>query len=96
MRLGRAGELDRMAVELGLVAPALGGALGHGGEGDRGRARGGLAVLGQAQEVREQLGQALGLELAGHEVALEVRILGAQARRLQAQAQPGQRGAQLV
>ena len=57
---------------------------------------GGLAVLGQAQEVREQLGQALGLELAGDQVALEVGVLGAQARRLQAQAQPGQRGAQLV
>ena len=57
---------------------------------------GGLAVLGQAQEVGEQLGQALGLELARHQVALEVGVLGAQARRLQAQAQPGERGAQLM
>jgi hypothetical protein len=96
VRLAHACQLDRVPVELGLVAPAVGGALGHRAERDRGRGRSGLAVLGQAQEVREQLGQSLGLELAGHEVALEVGVLGAQARRLQAQAQPGPRGAQLV
>ena len=96
MGLGGARELDGVAVELGLVAPAVGCPLGHGRQGDRGRRRGRLAVLGQAQEVGEQLGQALGLELARDEVALEVGIVGPHAGRLQAQAQPGERGAQLM
>ena len=67
-----------------------------GGEVERRDRRGALAFAREREQIRDGAREALGLALAGLEVAAQRLVLGLQPGRLEAQPQAGERRAQLL